>query len=261
MNTEQYLDMLTDYLKPHYNSLEINEIIRDIHEIILDSIKEGKSEDEILKGLGSPKEFAKEILNNDQNKEFKNNESFLTMIKCLIKNIAFKIKNHSFFNKTVTVNHKNAVSNKEIDEVQSKFSFLKLLGIIALIFLGIILGIPGGFVFIMTLAAVIFGIIGILLGINSILLTAVIMILTAVLISPLFINYVSYLDMNILYALIPLGEFFLLMIITIYLIAKLNVFIFKSIFLLFKNLYTKIKIKRLLKQGNKKDSDNMEESL
>ena len=62
MNKNDFLDILRDYLKGTFSQLEINDILRDYEEFFLNGESQGKSDEEIIKGLGSPKSIAEELI-------------------------------------------------------------------------------------------------------------------------------------------------------------------------------------------------------
>lgn len=62
MNKNDFLDILRDYLKGTFSQIEINDILRDYEEFFLNGELQGKSEEEIIKGLGSPKSIANELI-------------------------------------------------------------------------------------------------------------------------------------------------------------------------------------------------------
>ncbi|MEG1254339.1 DUF1700 domain-containing protein [Clostridium sp.] len=62
MNKNDFLDILRDYLKGTFNQHEINDILRDYEEFFLNGELQGKSDEEIIKNLGSPKSIAKELI-------------------------------------------------------------------------------------------------------------------------------------------------------------------------------------------------------
>lgn len=62
MNKNDFLDILRDYLKGIFSQIEINDILRDYEEFFLNGELQGKSEEEIIKGLGSPKSIANELI-------------------------------------------------------------------------------------------------------------------------------------------------------------------------------------------------------
>lgn len=62
MNKQEFLDILKDYLEDHFSQYELNDILRDYEEYFLNGKIEGKSEEEVIKALGSPKAIAKALI-------------------------------------------------------------------------------------------------------------------------------------------------------------------------------------------------------
>lgn len=62
MSKNDFLDILRDYLKGSFSELEINDILRDYEEFFLNGELQGKSDEEIIKSLGSPKSIANELI-------------------------------------------------------------------------------------------------------------------------------------------------------------------------------------------------------
>lgn len=62
MSKNDFLDILRDYLKGTFSQLEINDILRDYEEFFLNGELQGKSDEEIIRGLGSPKSIAQELI-------------------------------------------------------------------------------------------------------------------------------------------------------------------------------------------------------
>ena len=62
MSKNDFLDILRDYLKGSFSELEINNILRDYEEFFLNGELQGKSDEEIIKSLGSPKSIANELI-------------------------------------------------------------------------------------------------------------------------------------------------------------------------------------------------------
>ena len=62
MGKNDFLDILRDYLKGTFSQLEINDILRDYEEFFLNGELQGKSDEEIIRGLGSPKSIAQELI-------------------------------------------------------------------------------------------------------------------------------------------------------------------------------------------------------
>lgn len=79
MNREEYLELLKDYLLKVFSKDETNDILRDYEEYFVDAILEGKSENEIIMSLGSPKKIVKDLIDSNLDSEektetiFKNN--------------------------------------------------------------------------------------------------------------------------------------------------------------------------------------------
>ena len=61
MNKKEYLEILSDYLKQYFNLEQQQEILRDMEEYFFDGVSSGKSEWELIQGLGSPKQLAQEL--------------------------------------------------------------------------------------------------------------------------------------------------------------------------------------------------------
>lgn len=90
MNKEQFLDILTDYLKDNFTSDEIHEILRDYKEYFTEGAKANKSDAEIIAGLGSPKVIAEELINENISKQGEKSipnseQNFLYKLKTTIK--------------------------------------------------------------------------------------------------------------------------------------------------------------------------------
>lgn len=62
MNKVEFLDILQDYLTENFSESDIIDILRDYEEFFINGKLEGKSEEEICKTLGSPKNVAKELI-------------------------------------------------------------------------------------------------------------------------------------------------------------------------------------------------------
>ncbi|MEG0306735.1 MAG: DUF1700 domain-containing protein [Clostridium sp.] len=62
MSKNDFLDILRDYLKGTFSEHEINDILRDYEEFFLNGELQGKSDEEIIKNLGSPKSIAKDLM-------------------------------------------------------------------------------------------------------------------------------------------------------------------------------------------------------
>lgn len=62
MKKQDFLEILRDYLKNNFSSEEVEDIIRDYEEHFIEGAIEGKTELEIISGLGSPKSIAEALL-------------------------------------------------------------------------------------------------------------------------------------------------------------------------------------------------------
>ena len=120
MRKEDFLEILKDYLKNSFSQDEIADILRDYEEYFIDGAIEGKSEMEIISGLGSPKEIAAALLAESNT----NNKNDKSKIERKIEDfyITFKNKSKSTLNKfKVNLNDKNHVkSRKQISFIDRK---------------------------------------------------------------------------------------------------------------------------------------------
>ena len=115
MRKEDFLEILKDYLKKDFSEDEVIDILRDYEEYFVDGAIEGKSEIEIIRSLGSPKEIANELLSEsnikNENKTIGKLESFSTDIKGKFKSWSNGFK--------VNLNDENHVkSRKKIKAMQ-----------------------------------------------------------------------------------------------------------------------------------------------
>ena len=62
-----YLDVLRDYLLKFYSEEETLDILRDYEEYFLNGKLDGKTEEEIILELGSPKKIVQEIREEEKN--------------------------------------------------------------------------------------------------------------------------------------------------------------------------------------------------
>ena len=118
MRKDDFLEILKDYLKNSFSQDEIADILRDYEEYFIDGAIEGKSEMEIISGLGSPKEIAAALL-AESNTNNKNDKSKIER-KVEDLYITFKNKSKSTLNKfKVNLNDKDHVkSRKQISFMQ-----------------------------------------------------------------------------------------------------------------------------------------------
>lgn len=62
MKRNEYIEILKDYLEQMYDSeTERQDILRDIEEMIEDGLSSGKTEEQVINDLGSPKNIAMEL--------------------------------------------------------------------------------------------------------------------------------------------------------------------------------------------------------
>ena len=67
MNKVEYLDVLNDYLLKYYSEEESLDILRDYEEYFLNGKLDGKTEQEIILELGSPKIIVQELRAEEKN--------------------------------------------------------------------------------------------------------------------------------------------------------------------------------------------------
>jgi len=125
MSKNDFIDILRDYLKGSFSELEINDILRDYEEFFLNGELQGKSDEEIIKSLGSPKSIANELIEEmngqrkttgNTNNEFK--EGLSKGAKNLWKNI--KRRGKKVGNKTKEFLDSNSVINGKISSAGVK---------------------------------------------------------------------------------------------------------------------------------------------
>lgn len=125
MSKNDFLDILRDYLKGFFSELEINDILRDYEEFFLNGELQGKSDEEIIKSLGSPKSIANELIEEmkgqrkttvNTNNEFKDKLS--KRAKSLWENI--KRQGKKIGNKTKEFLDSNSVINGKISSAGVK---------------------------------------------------------------------------------------------------------------------------------------------
>lgn len=151
MNKEEFLDILKDYLKGHFSAFEIDDILRDYEEFFINGKLEGKSEEEVANGLGSPKQVATELI-----REMKGNfgeENYAKENVDTIKKNAFRVFNKAR-NKSKEFLNSDAIVKGDISSFAVKLIIL---------FITLILAIPVGTI-IMTLIGIGIGGVGATLG-------------------------------------------------------------------------------------------------
>ena len=91
MNKVEYLDVLNDYLLKYYSEEESLDILRDYEEYFLNGKLDGKTEQEIILELGSPKIIVQELRAEEKNVSKKQEKLKLwrTNVIKLLKDMAF----------------------------------------------------------------------------------------------------------------------------------------------------------------------------
>lgn len=145
MNKNDFLDILKDYLKNNFSTAEINDILRDYEEFFLNGELEGKTEEDIIKALGSPKAIANELIEEMKGNKEENNKSSSKSYKeffCKLKN-KVKYYGEKVVNKTKDFLNSSDIINDKIPtwSVKLIILFLTLILIIpALMFLACAIG-------------------------------------------------------------------------------------------------------------------------
>ncbi|WP_105616825.1 DUF1700 domain-containing protein [Vallitalea okinawensis] len=160
MNKKEFLDILKDYLEDHFSQYELNDILRDYEEYFLNGEIEGKSEEEVIKALGSPKAIARDLIQemrtengatNKNQESFKDSALYYKIVEFwgnIKRNIGPKFKR---FNKTVgerCIKIKEAINRHLPSNIQIRIrpkspSWLKKL---FYILLTVVLLFPAGFI-------------------------------------------------------------------------------------------------------------------
>jgi len=118
MSRIDFLEILRDYLKGSFSQLEINDILRDYEEFFLNGELQGKSDEEIIANLGSPKNIAKELIMEikGEGKENLGSENFKSKVSKDTKNLWKNVKKEGkkAGNKTKKFLDSNFVLNENI---------------------------------------------------------------------------------------------------------------------------------------------------
>lgn len=132
MKKEDFLEILKDYLKKGFSEDEVMDILRDYEEYFIDGAIEGKSDMEIISGLGSPKEIAKELLSESNskstNKIKSKAEGILIEVKGKFKRYANKFK--------INLNDKDHAKSRKKTKLLQVLITIILIPIAISIFLG-----------------------------------------------------------------------------------------------------------------------------
>ncbi len=113
MNKIEFLEILKDYLKKELSEEEVSDILRDYEEYFIDGVMEGKSDMEIIQGLGSPKSIANELilqLRENSYKEISKKDKINDKLNL------YKLRAKDKFNKS-----KNYISNKLTPNLEDKY--------------------------------------------------------------------------------------------------------------------------------------------
>ncbi len=132
MKKEDFLEILKDYLKKGFSEDEVMDILRDYEEYFIDGAIEGKSDMEIISGLGSPKEIANELLSESNSKstsKIKSKaEGILIEVKGKFKRYANKFK--------INLNDKDHAKSRKKTKLLQVLITIILIPIAISIFLG-----------------------------------------------------------------------------------------------------------------------------
>lgn len=126
MNKLEFLEILKDYLKKDLSSEEISDILRDYEEYFIDGVIEGKSDIEIIQGLGSPKTIANELIGQSRENNRKNlkkgklkdkiNDKF-NLYKIRLKENIGKSKNYISKKLTPNLEDKNHKQSRKLIQI------------------------------------------------------------------------------------------------------------------------------------------------
>lgn len=133
MNKSEFLEILKDYLKKDLSPDEVSDILRDYEEYFVDGVIEGKSDMEIIQGLGSPKSIASELISQlrENNKEISNKDKIndkLNLYKIRVKENINKSKN--YISEKLTPNLEDKGYKKSRKLIQALLTILSLILII-----------------------------------------------------------------------------------------------------------------------------------
>lgn len=133
MNKSEFLEILKDYLKKDLSPDEVSDILRDYEEYFVDGVIEGKSDMEIIQGLGSPKSIASELIGQfrENNKETSNKDKIndkLNLYKIRVKENINKSKNYISEKLTPNLEDKDHKESRKL--IQVLLSMLSLILII-----------------------------------------------------------------------------------------------------------------------------------
>ncbi len=133
MNKSEFLEILKDYLKKELSPDEVSDILRDYEEYFVDGVIEGKSDMEIIQGLGSPKSIANELIGQlrENNKEISNKDKIndkINLYKIRIKENINKSKSYISEKLTPNIEDKDHKESRKL--IQALLTVLSLILII-----------------------------------------------------------------------------------------------------------------------------------
>ena len=233
MNKFEYLDMLKDYLLKAYSEEESLEIIRDYEEYFLNGKLDGKTDEELILELGSPKKILEELSNIDTSKNRDKNHKFFYKIKEKVDNFV-----DNFIEKNILTRSNNKINSLKIYLAVIGFMVLFLLGLgtnklatFTSVLIGSIFFIKFRSYFILgalTSILLIFLCVALLLWLALVFIT-ILGVLVAILLTPYTINGLAFLSMNVLWIIFPILLAFGLFIMMSIIIKYYSLFLYKSI--------------------------------
>lgn len=131
MSKVEFLDILKDYLLKSYSKEESLSILRDYEEYFLNGKLDGKTDDEIILELGSPKKIVNDLLSEDEIVQKEKTTRFKSFIN----------RFDDYFEKNILTRKFNFLEN-ETEKILNlkKYSIFLTLGLFFISFLMIILG-------------------------------------------------------------------------------------------------------------------------
>lgn len=240
VNKSEFLDMLKDYLLKYYSEEETLDILRDYEEYFLNGKLDGKTEQEIILELGSPKKIVENLIDEDgveKNSIFSN-----------LKDRFYRWYDKRFFEKVQkTGNNLKNGTNEAGKEDRLNFSY---------IFTNVFLFFLNIFVFFAVLICV-----GILVGMVLLTLGGVV---TAVLLTPVTLNGLSFLSMSYAWIIFPvilaIGLFIIMSVLIYYFFKFLSQFILEYLnWVKTQMMYKKVARENTMDNNTKKVKDENEE--
>lgn len=157
MSKNDFLEILRDYLNGTFSELEINDILRDYEEFFLNGELQGKSEEEIIRGLGSPKSIANELIDEMKGQttsDAKSNSNIKINIEKEIKKIFKSAKSigKKVGNKAKEFLDSNSVINGNISSSGLKFIITIITCMLSILVIPIAFTILGFLIFLIGLS-------------------------------------------------------------------------------------------------------------